>query len=276
MTIEILEIEVPEPFEDAMYRRELLTYQQNVIDEHPRSAQAQIGPSEVGGCPTKVAWKLVHGGDSEREGGFAAHKGTLYHEWLDIHVFGRDGGPTKMPDGSQRWFSNLSLEPVVPWVNGGTLDLYDLLHQRVIDFKVPGDYTMTAVRNGKLGLSYYIQSMIYGLGLEQQGYPVTSTGLLYIPQCGDELHAVARGAVLKLWHFDRTVALKALGNANRIKAYADEVGIAVALETLPKRSDWCASCPAFLGNNDRRATCPGVVDRPVAKKKVSSNPFATS
>ncbi len=272
--IDLAEIEVPEPFGDPMYRRELLTYQQNVIDEHPRSSQIQIGPSEVGGCATKVAWKMTYGGDSDREGGFAAHKGTLYHEWLDIHVFGRDGGPTRMPDGSQRWYSNLKLEEVVPWVNGGTLDLYDRLMQRVIDFKVPGDWTMKSVRDGKLGVGYYIQSMVYAFALEQQGYPVTSTGLLYIPQCGDELHGIAKGAILKLWHYDRTVALKALGNANRIRAYVDEVGIAEALEVLPKRSDFCSSCPAFIGNNDRRATCAGIVERGVAKKTKSDNPFA--
>lgn len=273
--IDLLGIEVPEPFEDPIYRRELLTYMQNEIDRHPRSAQAQIGPSEVGGCPTKVAWKMTYGGDTDREGGFAAHKGTLFHDWLDKHVFGPDGNPTRMPDGSQRWYSNLSLEPAVPWVNGGTLDLYDRLHGRVIDFKVPGNYTMDAVRGGKLGIGYYVQSMIYAFEMEQAGFPVMSTGLLYIPQCGDELHAPSKGAILKLWHYDRTVALRALGNAKRLKDYSDEVGMAVALETLPKFSDFCSSCPVFIGNGDRRATCQGKVDRGINRRSApSSNPFA--
>lgn len=266
--------EVPEPLVDENYRRELLTIIQNKINEHPRSAQTLMGPSEVGGCETKIAFKLAYGGESDNDGGWAASKGTLLHEWLDKSVFGP--GPSMMPDGSQRWYSDLKLDQVVPWVTGGTLDLYDRLYQTVIDWKAPGDYTMKAVRDGKVSFGYYVQANIYGLGLEQMGYPVSRVALMFLPMCGDELHGKAKGAIFKVWPYERSVALKALGNIKRIQDVINEVGITEALETLPKRSDFCSTCVAFVGNGDRRATCAGMVERGINRTQApSGNPFNT-
>lgn len=273
--------EVPPPKVDDIYKRELLTIVQAKIDEHPRSAQIQIGPSEIGGCPTKVAWKLSYGGDSDREGGWAAHKGTLLHKWLDEDVFGvrvpeaLSDGPSYMPDGGQRWFSDLKLAPICDWVNGGTLDLYDRLYQCVVDWKAPGDWTMKNVRNGKWSEGYYVQANVYGLGLEEAGYPVSRVALCFLPMCGDDLHGPARGAIFRYWDYDREVALRAIGNVNRIKKMIEVAGPAKVMEVLPKKADFCSSCPAFVGNNDRRAVCQGIVERPVAKKpEPGGNPFA--
>lgn len=266
-----MKIEVPTPKVDEIYKREILTIVQRKIDEHPRSHQAQIGPSEVGGCEVKVAWKITHGGDSDREGGWAAHKGTLLHAWLDQEVFAN--GPSLMPDGSQRWYSDLKLPPVVDWVNGGTLDLYDRLYETVIDWKAPGDWTMKNVRNGKLSEGYFVQAMIYGLGLEEQGFPVSRVALMFLPMCGDELHGSARGAVFRYWDYDRQIAIDALNNVKRIKDMVDIAGLPKVMEVLPRKSDFCSSCPAYIGNNDRRATCPGAeVSKPV-KAVDPSNPF---
>lgn len=266
-------VDIPAPSTDEVYRREILTYIQRKIDEHPRSAQKQIGPSEVGSCETKVAWKLAYGGDSDREGGWAAAKGSIIHKWLDEEVFAH--GPSLMPDGTQRWFSDMKLDPVVDWVNGGTLDLYDRLHETVLDWKVVGDWSMKNVRTNKLSPSYYVQANIYGYGLEKMGYPVRRVALMFLPAGTDELHGAGRGAVLKTWPYERQVAIDGLNNIKRIQNIIDVAGIAKAIEVLPKRSDFCSGCPAFLGNNDRRATCPGAeVSRPV-KKVDPSNPFAS-
>lgn len=128
---------VPEPKVDQLYRDELLQIIQWGIDVHPRSSQFQVGPSEIGGCQTKLAWKLAYGGAGEQEGGWASHKGTVLHAWLDQvydgHVIG-DKLPT-MPDGSPRFFSDLKLSPISPDVNGGTLDLYDKLRETIVDWK---------------------------------------------------------------------------------------------------------------------------------------------
>lgn len=122
----------PPAVPDEHYKLEVLGIIQDKINEHPRSTQTQVGPSEIGGCERKLAWKLAYGGDGDRPGGWAAHKGTIMHSWLDETFKGLS---RFMPDGSQRFFSDLKLAPVVPNVNGGTLDLYDLLYETVLDWK---------------------------------------------------------------------------------------------------------------------------------------------
>lgn len=265
---------VPAADPEPMYRNELLAIIQAEIDAHPRSHQKEVGPSEIGGCQTKLAFKLAYGGGGGGSGGFAAAKGSVLHAWLDEHVFGADGVP-RMPDGSQRFYSDLKLDPVSPHVNGGTLDLYDRLHEIVIDWKLPGDWTMRAVRNGTTSEGYYVQTQVYGLGLEEMGRPVSRVGLMFIPMCGDDLHGHARGAILKTWPYDRALALDRIDNVRRIKDMLDVAGPARVLEVLPKTSDFCVSCPAYLGNGDRRAMCPGAAKERFTPA-VHANPFAKS
>ena len=263
-------MQVPEAKQDPSYRTELLGHIQAKIDEHPRSHQAQIGPSEVGGCPTKVLWKMLYGGDGEREGGWAAHKGTVLHKWLDEGVFGPQ--PSHMPDGTQRWYSDMKLDPVVDHVNGGTLDLYDRLMLTVVDWKLPGDWTMKNVRAGLLSEGYYAQAMVYGMGLEDMGFEVRRTSLMFLPMCGDDLKGAAKGAIFRYWDYDRSVAKFYLDRALAIKKLGDKYGFQAGMEMLEKKSDFCSSCPAFMSNNDRRATCPGMTGKAQAPK--SADPFA--
>lgn len=259
---------VPKSEPDKVYRDELLAVIQAKIDEHPRSSQVEIGPSEIGGCMRKVAWKLAYGGASDREGGWAAHKGTLVHAWLDETFSGAD---RFMPDGSPRFFSDLKLPKSNEHVNGGTLDLYDLLHQIVIDFKAPGDWTMKAVRSGAVSEGYYVQIMVYAYGLERQGLPVQRVALLFLPMAGDDLHGVARGAILLTWPYDRQVALDAFAGVERIKNMLAVAPVSKVLAVMETKADFCSSCPAFTGNGDRRAMCPGVIAKPV--KQESTDPF---
>lgn len=260
---------VPKPDTDKVYRDELLGIVQGQIDKHPRSAQKEIGPSEVGSCQRKVAWKMAHGGDSDAQGGWAAAKGTLIHAWLDETFSGID---RFMPDGGQRFFSDLKLAKTNPNVNGGTLDLYDLLQQTVIDFKCPGDWTMKSVRNGTISEGYYIQTMIYGYGLEMTGRPVSRVALLFLPMAGDDLHSVARGAILLTWPYDRQVALDAFARIQRIRDMLDVAPVRKVLEVMEIKSDFCSSCPVHISSGDRRAFCQGTVTRPVRQE--TDNPFA--
>lgn len=262
-------VTVPRSEPDKMYRDELLAIIQHEIDKHPRSSQVEIGPSEIGGCQRKVAWKLAYGGDSDREGGWAAHKGSLVHLFLDETFTDTD---RLMPDGSQRFFSDLKLPKSNEHVNGGTLDLYDRLYETVVDFKAPGDWTMKAVRAGTVSEGYYVQIMVYGYGLEQQGYPVSRVALLFLPMAGDDLHGQARGAILLTWPYDRQVALDAFASVERIKNMLAVAPVSKVLEVMTIKADFCSSCPVFIGNGDRRAMCSGVVAKPM--KQDSTNPFA--
>ncbi len=252
---------------DEVYKQEILRIIQDKMDEHPRSAQKMVGPSEIGGCERKLAWKLAYGGDGNRPAGFASLKGTIMHSWLD-ETF--KGVARFMPDGSQRFFSDLKLDPIVPNVNGGTLDLYDLLYETVVDWKVPGDGTMDKARAGNLAMGYYVQAQTYGLGLHQTGRPVRRVGLAFLAQCGDDLH---KKAVFRFWPFAPDVAWAALRNVERIANMLQVASPYKVMEVSKTMSDFCQSCPAYVGNGDRRAMCPGATpgNRAVNSDK---NPFA--
>lgn len=264
--------EVPPAKQDNIYRAELLTIIQSKIDEHPRSRQTQIGPSEIGGCASKVAFKVTYGGDGEgddKPGGWAAARGTVMHAWLDEIYKDTD---RLMPDGSPRFLSDLKLAPVSEHVNGGTLDLYDALYQRVIDWKCPGSWSAKQVRGGKVSMGYFLQTQVYGYGLESAGYPVSDVGIMWLPMDTAALHQTANGAILKLWDYDRQLAVDALERVAAIKRLVAQFGFAAAFDMLDKTSDFCSDCPAHVSSGDRRATCQGVSGKSMDPK--SSNPFA--
>lgn len=260
---------VPVPETDKVYRDELLAIMQAKINDHPRSSQVEIGPSEVGGCRRKVAWKMAYGGDSDRDGGWASHKGVLVHQWLDDTF---KGTARFMPDGALRFHSDLKLPKSHRDVNGGTLDLYDQLTQTVIDWKAPGEWTIKAVRNGQISWTYYAQTQIYGYGLERLGYPVSRVAIMYLPMCGDDLHSVARGAILCTWPYEPEVAIGEFAEIERIRRMLDVAPVRKVLEVMEIKSDFCSNCPAFVGSGDRRAFCQGVTGKAI--KQDVTNPFA--
>lgn len=265
-------LKVPVASADSAYRSELLSVVQAKIDEHPRSAQAQIGPSEAGACERQVAWKLAFGGASDKPGGWAAAKGTQLHSFLD-EAF--KSSERRMPDGSQRFYGDMKIAAVSPHINGGTCDLYDRLYANVVDFKLPGEWTMKSVRGGDLSETYYVQASLYGLGLEAMGYPVERVSLLFLPMCGDSLHQEGTGAFYRWWKFDRQVALDTIANVERIKNLLDLVPAnpTRVIEAMATKSSFCSGCPAFSGSGDRRATCPGVKMSRSHAKIDPSDPF---
>jgi hypothetical protein len=270
------DFEVPDPKVDELYRNEHLQIIQWGIDVHPRSSQFQVGPSEIGGCPTKLAWKLAYGGAGDQEGGWAAHKGTVLHAWLDHLYSGQligDKLPT-MPDGSPRFFSDLKLRPISPHVNGGTLDLYDRQRETIVDWKLPGDWTMKNVRGSKLSPGYYVQAQTYAKTLmaNNPDMKVSRIALMFLPMCGDDLKGRAKGAVFRYWDYDPEICDQAMGNIERIKNMLAVTTPQKVMEVLPKKSDFCQSCPAFAGTGDRRAVCPGAI--PKRSNSDPSNPFA--
>lgn len=263
---------VPTPKKDPVYRGMLLGMMQAVIDQHPRSAQQMVGPSEVGTCERKLAWKLCYGSADGQPGGWAAHRGTVLHEWCDKHVFGP--ADMFMPDGSQRFFSDMSLDSVHPHIHGGTTDLYDRLLETVVDLKFPGDWSMDKVKAGDFSTDYYVQAMQYAYHLIQMGYKVSRTALLVMPACGDDLHGPRKGAEFVYWDYDESVAVEAMKRVDRIISMRDSgAPVSRILKMMDTQNSFCQGCPVYVGNGDRRAMCPGatvknrVVDR-------SENPFA--
>lgn len=234
------------------------------IDSHPRGRQQLLGPSEIGGCPRGLAWKLAFGAADGRPGGWAAHKGTQLHDWADKGVFG---------PRSDRFMSDLKLPQVVPWVAGGTLDLYDADKRCIVDFKFPGDASLAKARRGKPPWGYFVQLMAYGIGATKLGLEVERVALLYAPMCGDDLHGDTKGAALLTWPFDPQVAVDAFKAVKRIQDMLSVASPDTVMTVLPTAEDFCHSRPCWRPNGHKDAICQGhrasgspVVDR--------SNPFA--
>lgn len=259
---------VPEPHWDKLYRAELLTIVQNRIDDHPRSAQQLLGPSGIGGCERKVAWSLAYGSASDGPGGWAAAKGTQLHAWYDDIFSTVD---RTMPDGSQRFFTEIALESSNPDIlAGGTCDLYDKLYERVVDWKFPGDWTIKGVRSGQLSESYYVQCMVYAYHATLMGMKVSSVAIGYMPMAGDDLHSDGKGAILPVWDYDESVAIDRIANLRRIKNLLDCAPPQQVFDIMDRKSDFCSNCPASIMSGDRRANCPGVS---LGIPKPTGNPF---
>lgn len=146
---------VPKPESDEPWRRELLGKFQAAMDRrNVRGRQYALGPSEMGGCQRGIAWKLAYGAADGKAQGWASHKGTLLHEWSDEEVFGPDDD----------YLSDLPLPQVVPWIAGGTLDLYDIKRKAIVDLKFPGDPSMAKARRGKPPFGYWAQLNALVLG----------------------------------------------------------------------------------------------------------------
>ncbi len=239
---------------DEDYKADLLRIVQKHIDRNPRSSQQLIGPSGAGGCQRKVAFQLAYGAaESGRPGGYASFKGTTMHSEYDA-IFKATAETMTLPDGSPRFLSDLKLPQVSPSIAGGTLDLFDALWGRVIDFKFPGDGTMDKARAGTISSTYETQIQLYGLGAQQMGLTVHSVALLYMPMCGDNLHAKS---VLHLWDFDPEMAWAAIRSVERIQNMLQVASPRAVMEVMSTKSDFCQSCPCFVGGGDRRAICPG-------------------
>jgi hypothetical protein len=208
------------------FRDVLLAPMHEAMAGHERNGQVMPGPSAVGGCRRKLAHQLLYADEFEAQpSGWAAMKGTVLHAWYERLC---------RPAG---WFPNLALPQLSPVVAGGTLDLY--VNRTVVDLKAPGTTTMKAARAGRLSNGYYAQAQVYGMGAEALGLVVEKVGLLVVPMCGDNLD----DAVYWEWIYDRSVAEAALADAERI--VADPRDRAEVLASMPTKSDFCSSCPAF-------------------------------
>lgn len=254
---------VPKPDQDVNYRDDLLGYMQRRMDQHPRSKQKLIGPSEIGGCPRGIAWKLSKGAANGKRSGFASGKGVIMHKWADEEVYGPH---------TERFMSDLKLPQVVPWVDGGTLDLYDIPKKTIVDFKFPGDPSIVKARRGKPPWGYYVQINAYGIGATKLGLDVERVALLYAPMCGDELWSTTKGAVLLSWPFDPQVAVDQYKAIKRTQDMLAVAPLGTVMSVLPTSEDFCHSRPCWRPNGHPEAICKG--HRAGGSETVDpSNPF---
>jgi len=162
-----------------------------------RSLQAEVGPSELGGCRRKV-WHRLNGTRRTNETlTMAAWMGTAIHTALEQKV--------RASNHSDRYLIEVEVEE-----NGllGHVDLYDTHTNTVTDWK-----TTT-----KKNLRYFPseqqrwQIQVYGYLLQANGYPVDIVRLVAIPRDGNETHVVIHSE-----DYSEGVALQAISWLRQIQ-----------------------------------------------------------
>jgi hypothetical protein len=226
------------------------------IEEHPRSQQKAIGPSEIGSpCERRLAYKLL---DipvvNVQPPGWRPTVGTAVHSWLEDTFEARNVIDGFVERDTGRWRTERKL--LVGVVNDvpifGTCDLYDADTATSIDWKVVGPTTLRRVKAGHVSPGYQAQGQMYGRGWKLRGLPVHQVMVVFLPSAGELSEA-------QFWSapFDEAQATAALERLARIHTLLGMVGER-ALPHLPIAEDYCSHCPWFsVGSTDPMTACPG-------------------
>lgn len=221
------------------------------INNHPRSLQRRIGPSELGtGCTRRLAHKLAGTTETNtRDSAWKPTVGTAVHAWLEDTFTQANAGTHPA-----RWLVELTVD--VGDIGGvpitGHVDLYDRVTATVIDWKIVGASSLRNKRANGPGEQYRTQTHLYGRGITRRGLPVDTVMIVCLPQNAD-LHDTY------VWHepYDEQVALDALTRASTVQHLVDNGG-AGAAAALPTADAFCNWCPYYQpGATDLTLACPG-------------------
>lgn len=238
-----------------LLRKELIHIITRAINEHPRSLQASIGPSEVGhSCARRVGYKLLDVDENPGEPNWKATVGTAIHAWLE-DVFNNDNTrQATRTAGLTRWILEATVQPGAILGNPitGHCDLYDRATGIVVDWKTVGPTQLTKYRRNGPGQQYRFQAQLYGRGWQMRGQDVRHVAVMFLPRNGELRDHY-------WWHepYDERVALEALQRADGIALTTQAIGMA-ALQLLPTADAFCQMCPYFKARStDLALGCPG-------------------
>lgn len=249
----------PGSSEDDAVAGELQHVILDAANNAPRSRQSSIGPSEIGvACNRRLAYKILDW-DKANTGGdpLASILGTGFHNWAE-KAFSR-------PELGGRWIVEQRLTIAPPLIPAGSCDLYDTLHDRVIDWKVVGDSMIRKYKAEGPRRSYRVQGHTYGLGWELAGRTPKEVVLAILPRTG-----YLSGMWLWREPYNRQIALDAIARVYNIR----DLIIAIDPEANPamwslipaEPSHDCRFCPWFRpGSTDLGTGCPGNVPSKTAR-----------
>jgi len=242
-----------------LLRRELEHTIRRTIGAHPRSQQATIGPSELGGpCLRRIGHKLAGTPTVNRGIAWRPTVGTAVHSWL-ADAFEADNrarvDALGNPPADARWAVETSV--TVGDIGGkpckGTADLYDRVTATVVDWKIVGRSTLMKARTGGPSGVYRTQLHLYGRGFRNARLPVERVAIAYLPSSG-ELHEAHFWAET----YQETVAAQALSRADGVAQALAAAGPDVVLPALSTAENYCSQCPYFRARStDLARTCPG-------------------
>jgi hypothetical protein len=226
------------------------------IDNHPRSLQDMIGPSEVGDpCARRIGYKLLGTPERPKAPNWKATIGTAGHAWMESAFDGDNLRLSPNLEGQERWL--IESELVAGYIDGlglitGHSDLYDRVSDGNWDHKFVGPDQMRKYRTNGPGLQYKVQAHIYGQGWKFAGYPVRYVGISFLPRQGELAEAFPWAepfdpAAAK-WGLDRLTSIW-----RQVQVLGD--GAPAVLET---EDAYCSGCPFLRPGADNLAVgCPG-------------------
>lgn len=233
-------------------KTQLLDVIKHAVDNHPRTLQTQIGPSEIGNtCDRRIGYKLagVPAVNTSADG-WLPTIGTATHEWLAAAANAanfREGHlrylvehPIELPDGSGGKIT-------------GNLDLYDIDTGNVIDWKIVGKTTLDKARTQGPSEQYRTQLNIYALGLYLTGeYEPKTITVAYLPR-----NQKLRDAIIHSEPVDLELAGQAVERLANIRLATNLMGPA-AIPNLQATESHCTFCPYYRYNaDDLTVACPG-------------------
>lgn len=249
----------------SLLREELLHVIRRAIEQHPRSLQVQIGPSEVGHpCARRIGYKLLDYDENPGEPNWKATVGTAVHAWLE-EVFGGDNAKQYDPAGGvTRWILEATLD-CGTYLGGpikGHCDAYDQVTYTVIDWKAVGPTQLKKYKAKGPGPQYRTQAHTYGYGWRRAGRRVDRVAVMFLPRDGD-----LRNAYWWSEPYDEQIALDGLKRLDGIYLTTSALGDK-ALPLLPTADAFCRMCPYFTAHStDLTRGCPG---DPAAQQSTAS------
>lgn len=215
-------------------------------ENNPRSRQVMLGASEYGmPCARKLAARVFGLPKLNGNDGWYSTIGTGVHAELGA-MFAADAA---------RWMTDIK-------VSTGTLDVFDLATNSVVDFKVVGKTALERYRRkGHPGEQYRTQVHLYGDGMAELGASVDSVVVAFLGRCNpltdqyiwSEPYDPAVGAAAR----DRLALITELGIAAGLDR--DDYHTTGALRAFPTADDHCNFCPWFSYTD--QAGCPGHKER---------------
>ena len=201
--------------EDAL--EHLLGILERAIEEHPRSQQKRIGPSELGTpCDHCLAAKLAEWDEVRGGGAWLPTIGTAVHSWIEQQLVehmraGLDAGRYL---AEHKVVTGLVGNQLIP----GSCDVLDVVAGMTVDWKVVGATTLKAARGGP-SATYRAQQHLYAKGWRDMGARVDWVSIVYLPRNGTSLSQ----RVTWLEPYDESLAQAALDRAGKLKAMLEQV-----------------------------------------------------
>lgn len=221
-------------------------------NNHPRSLQVELGPSELGEpCARRTAYKVMREPEVRQSDPLPSIVGTAAHAWMEDacrmwneHV------------GRKVWVTEKRLQ-VAPGIHGHS-DACHVPRRTVVDWKFPGTAPMKSYRENGPSQVYRSQLHLYGKGWMDMGFPVDEVGIAFFSRGGN----LEGKYGLHWWSeaYDPGIAEEALSRYHAITELAVTLNVEQHPQNyalIPTSPESCGHCPQFVANTPVGRTCPG-------------------